>query len=161
MDPITEHEIRSSFINCSKGAAQRLAVPVDLADRPWGDLDFLGWSDPGSSGRCYLVVPEDDHLVGLALRHATGGPRRAQMCTLCLTTHTGNGVALMAAARAGAPGRRGDTVGIYTCSDLACSLYARGKRSPAAGRSYKEDVDPADRAARIQARVAAFITRVR
>jgi hypothetical protein len=105
--------------------------------------------------------PEEDHLVGLALRHATGGPRRAQMCTLCLTTHTGNGVALMAAARAGAPGRRGDTVGIYTCSDLACSLYARGKGSPAAGRSYREDVDPADRAARIRARIAAFITRVR
>ena len=161
MDPITEPDIRSSFINCSQGAARRLAVPNDLAGRPWADLDFLGWSDPGSSGRCYLVVPEGDHLVGLALRHPAGGPRRAQMCTLCLTTHTGGGVALMAAARAGAPGRRGDTVGIYTCSDLACSLYARGKRSPAAGRTYKEDVDPADRAARIRERVAAFITRVR
>ena len=46
MEPLTEPEIRASFANCSKGEAGRIKVP-DLAAVPWGDLDFLGWADPG------------------------------------------------------------------------------------------------------------------
>ncbi len=85
MEPVTEHDIRSSFINCSKGDAKRLPVPRDLDDRPWEDLDFLGWSDPSFPGRCYVVVPREDRLVGVALRYEAGGYRRAQMCTVCMT----------------------------------------------------------------------------
>ncbi|TGN78537.1 FBP domain-containing protein, partial [Streptomyces griseoluteus] len=48
MRPLTEQDIRASFVNCSKGDAKRLAVPRDLAERPWDDLDFLGWRDPGA-----------------------------------------------------------------------------------------------------------------
>lgn len=46
MKPLTEHDIRTSFVNCSKGAAKRLPLPKNLADLDhWDDLDFLGWSD--------------------------------------------------------------------------------------------------------------------
>lgn len=43
MRALTEKDIRSSFVNCSKGEAKRLTVPRDLEARPWDDLDFLGW----------------------------------------------------------------------------------------------------------------------
>ncbi len=46
MKPLTEQEIRAAFVNCTKGEAKRLSVPRDLADRPWDDLDYLGWRDP-------------------------------------------------------------------------------------------------------------------
>ena len=49
MKALTERDIRGSFINCSKGEAKRLHVPRDLDGRPWDDLDFLGWGDPGAS----------------------------------------------------------------------------------------------------------------
>ncbi len=43
MRPLTEHDIRTSFINCSKGEAKRLPLPKDLADIDhWSDLGFLG-----------------------------------------------------------------------------------------------------------------------
>ena len=56
MEPLTEQEIRAAFVNCTKGETQRLSVPRDLADRPWDDLDYLGWRDPQAPDRAYLVT---------------------------------------------------------------------------------------------------------
>lgn len=39
-----------------QGEAKRLATPRDLDLRPWDDLDFLGWRDPGAPDRSYLVT---------------------------------------------------------------------------------------------------------
>lgn len=163
MDPLTEREIRGSFVNCSKGEAARLPVPRDLADQPWADLDFLGWSDPSLPGRCYLVAPDDDGgLVGIAFRSATGGgAAKAQMCTICLTTHTGGGVALLTAAKTGESGRRGNTVGTLMCTDLACSLYARGRRKPAMGSRYREDLTSEEKIERVRHNLRAFLDRLR
>jgi hypothetical protein len=160
VQPVTERDIRSSFINCSKGDAKRLPVPRDLDQRPWEDLDFLGWSDPSFPGRCYLVTPGDDRLVGVAFRYETGGSGRAQMCTICLTTHTGGGVSLLTAHKAGESGRRGNSVGTYMCTDLACSLYARGKKRPALGSRYREDLSPEEKIQRVQDNMTAFIGRL-
>ncbi|RDI54058.1 FBP domain-containing protein [Nocardia mexicana] len=160
MNPLTEQEIRASFVNCSKGEAKRLHVPRDLRDRPWGDLDFLGWNDPSAAGRCYLVVPQEDRLVGVALRYETGGSGRTQMCTICLTTHTAHGVSLLAARKTGESGRLGNTVGTYMCTDLACSLYARNKKRPALGARYREDLSPAEKAERVRTNITAFLTRL-
>lgn len=38
----TETEIRKSFLNCSKGAAQRLAVPQHLEQLDWDGQIVLG-----------------------------------------------------------------------------------------------------------------------
>ncbi|WP_067652355.1 FBP domain-containing protein [Nocardia harenae] len=160
MDPITEGEIRSSFVNCSKGEAKRLPVPRDLAERPWADLDFLGWSDRSLPGRCYLVAPGADGPVGVALRYETGGSGRAQMCTICLTTHTGGGVSLLTAHKAGESGRRGNSVGTYMCTDLACSLYARGLRRPALGNRYREDLSTEEKVERVRENLRAFLDRL-
>ncbi|MBJ7288309.1 FBP domain-containing protein [Williamsia sp.] len=160
MHPVTEADIRSSFVNCTKGEAKRIVIPRDLDTRPWDELDFLGWTDPTYAGRCYLVAPDGDGLVGLALRHETGGSRRAQMCKICLTTHPSGGVSLMTASRSGDAGRKGNSVGTYMCTDLACSLYARGKKTPALGKQYREDLDVEAKIERVHTNLAAFVARV-
>lgn len=140
MQPVTEPEIRASFVNCSKGEAKRLAVPADLTRRPWADLDFLGWSDPGAPDRNYLVAERAEGLVGIVLRAASGAAASAQnrrpgLCSICLTPQGGGGVSLMTAPRAGTAGREGNTVGTLMCTDLGCSLYVRGKRKPTGGNT--------------------------
>lgn len=135
MHPVTEAQIRASFINCSKGDAKRLAVPRDLAERPWEDLDFLGWRDPGAPDRSYLVAEHAGDVVGVAMRFPAQqrGFLHRGMCSICLTTHPGSGVSLMTARLAGKPGREGNSVGVYMCTDLSCSLYVRGIKAPEPG----------------------------
>ncbi|WP_430331526.1 FBP domain-containing protein [Rhodococcus sp. ACT016] len=160
MDPITERDIRASFVNCSKGDAKRLPAPRDLDDRPWDDLDFLGWTDQSFPGRGYLVVPREDGLVGIAMRFEPNGSGKSQMCVICMTTHTRGNVALMAANKVGESGRAGNTVGIYMCIDLACSLYARGKKRPALGSRYREDLSEDEKIERVQENLNAFVERL-
>ncbi|MCW2899226.1 MAG: Fibronectin-binding protein [Streptosporangiaceae bacterium] len=164
MKPITESDIRRSFVNCSKGEAKRLAVPKDLEEQPWDDLDFLGWRDPGAPERGYLVAERDDGgLVGISLRAAPGisrGFTSRSMCSLCLTTRTSRGVALMTARRTGEAGRRGNTVGQYLCTDLACSLYTRGKKQTVAGADLDETLSVEEKITRTQVNLTAFIDKV-
>ncbi|MGI8331781.1 FBP domain-containing protein [Actinomadura scrupuli] len=163
MRPITESDIRSSFVNCSKGEAKRLGVPTDLQERPWDDLDFLGWRDPGAPERAYLVAEHDGRLLGLALRAVTATTRgftSRGMCSLCLTTRTSGGVALMSARRTGAAGRQGNTVGHYLCADLACSLLIRGKKQTSTGGDLDETLSVDQRIARTQRNLTAFLDKV-
>lgn len=62
MHSLTAEEIRSSFVNCSKGEASRLPMPTNLASTRWDQLDFLGWSDPGAPRTAYLVERLADNL---------------------------------------------------------------------------------------------------
>ncbi|WP_103529016.1 FBP domain-containing protein [Streptomyces sp. SM12] len=162
MRPLTEPEIRAAFVNCTKGAAKRLPVPNDLADHPWADLDYFGWRDPQSSERAYLVADLDTGPTALTLRRPTAGPAfpRRGMCSICVTPHTG-GVSLMVAPKAGRAGQQGNSVGVHICDDLACSLYARGKRSPRGGARLHESITTEERVGRTVANIAEFIQRVR
>ncbi|BCN43133.1 FBP domain-containing protein [Rhodococcus hoagii] len=160
MDPITERDLRASFVNCSKGDAKRLPAPRDLDDRPWDDLDFLGWTDPAFPGRGYLVVPRADGPVGVAMRFEPNGSGKSQMCAICLTTHTRGGIALMTANKVGESGRAGNSVGIYMCIDLACPLYARGRKKPALGSRYREDLSPEEKTERVRVNIDAFVDRL-
>jgi hypothetical protein len=159
---VTEREIRASFVNCTKGEAKRLAVPRDLVTRPWADLDFLGWCDPASPERAYLVAESGDGLVGVALRRATppAGQARRSMCSLCLTMHTSGGVSLMTARKAGRDGVQGNSVGSYLCADLACSLYLRGTKQAEPGARLHESLTVAEKVERARANLAAFLARV-
>jgi hypothetical protein len=160
--PLTEHDIRASFVNSTKGEAKRMHVPKDLGDRPWDDLDFLGWRDPAAPDRSYLVIELDGRPVGIALRRATqAGHARKAMCTWCLTTHQGDGVSLMTARKAGKSGQLGNSVGAYVCADLACSLYLRGKKSAGPGSRFQESITLDDQVGRLITHVAAFVARVR
>jgi hypothetical protein len=162
MRSLTEQDIRNSFINCSKGEAKRLAIPRDLDERPWDDLDFLGWRDPGAPDRSYLVTERADALVGVTLRFPSSqrGFLHRSMCSLCLTTHPGNGVSLMTARKAGAAGREGNSVGVYMCADLACSLYVRGKKAPEPGGRFEESLTVQEQIARTVGHLSAFLEKV-
>ncbi|GAA0490014.1 FBP domain-containing protein [Streptomyces stramineus] len=159
MKAVTEQDIRASFINCSKGEAKRLAVPRDLAEQPWDDLDFLGWRDPSAPDRTYIVTERDGRLVGVALRFPAQqrGFLHRSMCSLCLTTHPGNGVSLMTARKAGQAGRQGNSAGAYICTDLACSLYVRGKKSPEPGGRFKESLSVEEQIERTRGKLHAFL----
>lgn len=164
VEPLSEKQIRSSFVNCSKGDAGRMKLPLDFAALPWADLDFLGWVDPGAPLRAHLVLPRADGPLGLALRVPAAGRTsavRSNLCQLCLTEHAASGVRLLSAPLAGARGRRGNTVGTYICADLACSLYLRGKREPKLRiRRYEETLTLEERIARMTANLDDFVAKV-
>ncbi|WP_282700671.1 FBP domain-containing protein [Streptomyces sp. CC219B] len=159
MRPLDEQDIRKSFINCSKGEAKRLSVPRDLGERPWDDLDFLGWRDPGAPDRSYLVTEREGQPVGIALRFppAQRSLMRTSMCSLCLTSHPRGGVSLMTARKTGAAGREGNSVGLYMCTDLACSLYLRGRKVPQAGPRIEESLTLEEQIARTTGNLMAFL----
>ncbi|GAA4081417.1 FBP domain-containing protein [Streptomyces shaanxiensis] len=162
MKSLTEQDIRNSFINCSKGEAKRLSVPRDLDERPWDDLDFLGWRDPGAPDRSYLVTERKGRPVGVTLRFPSSqrGFLHRSMCSLCLTTHPGGGVSLMTARKAGVAGREGNSVGVYMCTDLACSLYVRGKKSLESGTRFEESLTLEEQIARTAGNLAAFVDKL-
>ncbi|MFF1836513.1 FBP domain-containing protein [Streptomyces sp. NPDC058231] len=159
MKAVSEQEIRTSFVNCSKGEAKRLPMPRDLAEQPWDDLDFLGWRDLAAPGRSYIVTEHDGELVGITLRFPSQqrGFLHRSMCSLCLTTHPGSGVSLMTARRTGLAGREGNSLGLYICTDLACSLYVRGRKLPAPGGRFKESLTVAEQVDRTRDNLSAFL----
>lgn len=161
MKAVTEDEIRDSFVNCSQGEAKRAPMPRELAETPWDDLDFLGWRDLGAPDRAYLVTERHDTLVGITLRTASSKRSNFQysLCSLCLTAHPGSGVALMTARKAGAAGRQGNSVGIYICGNLACSLYLRGKKqSP--GDRVEETLSLEEQVERMTSKLSDFLTKL-
>ncbi|WP_326784061.1 FBP domain-containing protein [Streptomyces sp. NBC_00151] len=162
MRSLTERDIRDSFVNCSRGEAKRLATPRRLGELPWDELDFLGWRDPGAPDRGYLVTEREGGLVGVCLRLPSSrrGLLHRSMCSLCLTTHPGNGVSLMTARKAGAAGREGNSVGVYICADLACSLYVRGKKSLESGSRFEETLTTEQQIARTVGNLSAFLAKL-
>lgn len=162
MKAVTEQDIRASFINCSKGEAKRLPLPRDLEELPWEDLDFLGWRDLSAPGRSYIVTEHDGRPAGITLRFPSQqrGFLHRSMCALCLTTHPGSGVSLMTARKAGPAGREGNSVGLYMCTDLACSLYVRGKKAVPSGARFKESLTLEEQIARTTANLSAFVAKL-
>ncbi|MFB6620095.1 FBP domain-containing protein [Streptomyces sp. NPDC085524] len=164
MEPLSENQIRSSFVNCTKGEASRLRLPLDFAELPWEDLDFLGWVDPGAPLKAHLVLPRPDGPLGISLRVPSVGRTSAvksSLCQLCLTAHASSGVTLLAAPLAGARGREGNTVGVYVCADLACPLYVRGKRQPKLRTTrYEESLTLDERLERMTLNLDAFAARI-
>ncbi|MEK8143811.1 FBP domain-containing protein [Streptomyces sp. M10(2022)] len=157
--------MRNSFVNCSKGEAKRIGLPRDLSELPWGDLDFLGWRD--------RARPPAPTWCGRAPRRARSrsgsrcGSRRraaepsAQQPVLGLRDRAfGWRVDLLAAPLAGAAGRQGNTVALYMCADLACSLYVRGKKPTALARRLEETLTLEEQIARTLRNLDAFLAKV-
>ncbi|MGW5254367.1 FBP domain-containing protein [Streptomyces sp. NPDC004012] len=84
MRPLTERSIRTAFVNCTKGEARRLSIPHDLAERPWDDLDFLGWRDPHAPQPAYLATGLDGRPTALPCAAPAPPPgRRGAACARC------------------------------------------------------------------------------
>lgn len=162
MKAVTEQDIRTSFVNCSKGEAGRLPLPRDLGELPWDDLDFLGWRDLSAPGRSYIVTEHEGRLTGISLRFPSQqrGFLHRSMCSLCLTTHPGSGVSLQTARKAGPAGREGNSVGLYMCTDLACSLYVRGKKAVASGARFKESLTVEEQIDRTRTNLSAYVAKL-
>jgi hypothetical protein len=157
VEPLQPGQITAAFVNCSRRQAGAIASPPGLAALDWDNLDFLGWRDPRAPQRAYLVAPHADRTVGLVLRGSSAPRAGSGLCSLCHAVRPGNEVELLVARKAGAAGRRDNTVGTYVCDDLACSRYARGLRPLSLPQA--EQPGP-ERVMRLRQRVAAFLDRV-
>lgn len=154
--------LRRAFINSSRSKAASTTLPSPWPPTRADELDFVGWVDPKAPRRAYLVVgpPAVDELVAVELRapSTTVSHGRRTMCDLCQTVDAPDGSLLMVAPRAGARGRGGDSVGLYMCSDFACSVRAR---EPLKEHQRSLTGAPDTRVPDLVDRVLAFVDRVR
>jgi treble-clef zinc-finger protein len=105
------------------------------------------------------VAEPSAHLqADVAVDDAAEQPDRGGVIR-CLTTRTGGGVVLMSARRTGAAGRGGNSVGQYLCSDLACSLYIRGRKQSVGG-AIEENLSREEKIARTLANLDAFLAKI-
>jgi hypothetical protein len=159
MKPLTIPEIRDSMVNATEAEIDHMPMP-GLHEMMWEEREYLGWRDPSSAHRGYLVYWRGGRAVGLVLRAATSPLKAgAAICSLCNTGQPGGQVTLFSAPRAGEAGRRGDSVGTYICADLSCSLLIR-----IAPRSYEQLGRPGEvlarKSQRLETRLDAFVSRV-
>nr|BFE78391.1 hypothetical protein GCM10020093_009920 [Planobispora longispora] len=60
----------------------------------------------------------------------------------------------------GRAGRDSNSVGVYICTDLSCSLYVRGKKLPELGGRLQETLTVEQQIDRTRARLSAFLDKV-
>jgi hypothetical protein len=156
MRPLTETEIRASFVNATKGEIERVPMP-GLHEVMWDSREYLGWRDPGAPLRGYLVHWVDDRPIGVLMRASESRlrPSISAMCSLCRTALRSDQVTLFSAPKAGEAGRNGNSVGTYICDDLACSLVIRILPAPHPMQPSPEEL-LAGRTAGLLERVTAF-----
>jgi hypothetical protein len=158
--PLTENEIRASFVNTSRREAKQASLPPDLENLDWEKLDVLGWVDRSNPQRAYAVVPVDDVPVGFVLRASERTRKASTMCAWCEDVFATSEVSLFVARRAGAAGREGNSLGTLVHADFRCSAHVR--RLP---NSMEGGLDPLAlverRVEELRARSSAFARRVR
>lgn len=161
MQPLVESDIRSALGNANDAELAQLSLPVHFFVAEWAHLDAFGWRDPRISARGYLVTELDGAPAGVVLRAAdrSGSHHRAAICNLCHTQQPGDQVVLFSARRAGAAGTRGDSVGTYICSDLACQETVRLGR-PAAPSEVQPSAIELERIEGLARRTRAFVADV-
>jgi hypothetical protein len=125
MRPLTEADVRASFVNADADELRTMEMPHDFLLVDWDYLDFFAWQDPGAGRRGYVLVPQGDGVVGIVLRATEPGRGRSGLCNICHTMQPGNQIALLSARRTGDAGRRGDSFGTYMCADLSCHENVR------------------------------------
>lgn len=121
---LTEAEIRAAFVNASRGEAKRASVP-DLAGVAWEQLDYLGWHDEKRPQLAYVSMEVEGTLVTVMLRSSDAPSRRRILCAWCQDVLKGDKATFYAAPRAGASGRRGNTIGTAICPQFQCSANVR------------------------------------
>jgi hypothetical protein len=159
MHALDEARIRASFVNASRRERGDALLP-DLADISWYRLYYLGWRDPKQPLLGYVVADLDDGPVGVLLRQAERTPRARAQCSWCEDVRLPNDVVFFAAKRAGAAGRRGDTLGTLVCATFECSANVR-RTPPLAYEGFDREAEIVRRIASLQQRVSDFAERVR
>jgi len=160
MLPLTEQQIRTSFVNASRKEVSDLALPLDFVETPWERLDYLGWRDRKAPRRAYAVIPVDDGIVGILFRQAEATPRNRAQCSWCQDVNLTNEVVFYGAKRAGDAGRKGDTVGTLICADFGCSKNVR-MLPPVAYVGFDVEAARQKRILELRERVRGFAREVR
>jgi hypothetical protein len=160
MRPLTANDIRASIVNAPAEDVERLPMP-GLHETVWDSREYLGWRDPQSPQRGYIVFWRDDAPIGMVVRAASTQQSRSisAMCSLCRTQQPANQVSLFTVPKAGKAGRDGNTVGTYICSDLGCSTIIRILPPPSDMQPSPSDV-VASRAAGLLTRLNSFTAEV-
>ncbi len=84
MKPLTEQEIRAAFVNCTR-RGEAPVRPARPGRPPLGrHRMYLGWRDPQSPERAYLVLELNGHPKALVLRSPspTSWQTRRSMCSM-------------------------------------------------------------------------------
>ena len=158
MIPLTENQIRSSFVNPSQRERKEATLP-DLAQLRFDDLDYLGWRDRKQPALGYVVAIIDGEPVGVLLRLADGRVRSRPQCSWCEDVHLPYDVVFFIAKRAGKAGRNGNTLGTLVCADFQCSANVR-KRPPTAYVGFDVEAARQQRIDALREHVDAFVRRV-
>jgi len=159
MLPVTLTDLRSSFVNASRKELSTLTPPSELATLDWDRLDYLGWRDPKTARRAYVVLPTADGPVGVLLRQTEASPRARAQCSWCQDVQLPNDVVLYGAKRAGNAGRNGNTLGTLLCQDFECSANVR-RLPPLAYVGYDREAERLERIETLRMRAASFAAAV-
>lgn len=127
MHALTENQIRAAFVNATKREVAQATMP-DLDAVRWDRLEYLGWRDRKAPLSAYVVLELDDTPVAVLLRAAepsTSRARRKALCAWCEDVVVTDDVTMYVARRAGAAGRKGDTIGTLICTHFICSTNVR------------------------------------
>ena len=101
MRPLTDAQIRASFLNASRSERKNLTLPTDLDTRDWESLDYLGIRDSKLPKLASVVIELDDEPVGILLRQTDARPLSRPQCSWCNDVQLPNDVVMFAAKRAG------------------------------------------------------------
>lgn len=159
MRPVDERGIRASFINASRKEVADLHLPAGFADIDFDRLDYLGWTDPKLPRRAYVVAWVDDAPVGAVLHRAEQRVLARAQCSWCEDVTLRDDVQLFVARKAGAAGRKGDSIGNLVCSEFGCSRNVR-ILPPLAYQGYDREFAREMRILRLQEHVTGFLAEV-
>lgn len=124
MEPLTAARLRASFVNTSVRERAAVVLPRDLDATRWDRLDYLGWRDPKLPLVGYVVGTVEGDPVGAMLTRLDRPAGKAQ-CAWCDDVTLPSPVTFFSARRAGAAGRKGDTIGTLVCAGFECSVNVR------------------------------------
>ncbi len=163
MRALTETQIRDSLVNTTVRETRQAVLP-DLDAVRWDQIEYLGWRDPKRDLVAYVVAEVDGEVVGICLRtQPPSAHRRKMMCAWCEDVTIADPAVLYVARRAGAAGRKGDTIGTAVCAGFRCSANVR--RAPSitevSGASEEEKAYWTSlRIEELRTRVAGFVREV-
>jgi len=159
MRSLDERAIRASFINASRKEVSDLNLPAGFSDIDFDRIDYLGWVDPRQPRRAYVIAWRDDEPVGIFLQRAEQRLAARGQCSWCDDVTLRNDVQLFVARKAGAAGRKGDTVGTLVCAEFGCSRNVR-MLPPLAYQGYDRELARDLRILRLQEHVTGFLAEV-
>ena len=164
MNPLTEKQIRTSFINATRRETTQATLP-DLTAVRWYQLDYLGWRDRKAPLSAYVVLELAGEPTGILLRAGTPSAttvRRKAVCAWCRDLASVE-AAMFVARRGGSAGRAGNTIGTLVCEDFSCSRNVRRPPTSSDAGSDAElirELIIQDRVAGLRERATRFVQEV-